>query len=305
MEPIRKLDGIIAHLKNIRKRKIAVAVAEDKHTIGAVGKAVDMGIVHAIMTGHKDKIIEVAEKKGVDPSIFEIVHEPDEDKAIARSVKFVHDGDADILMKGLCSSAKYIRAILNKETGLLPKKEVLSHVTVIEVPTYPKLLIVSDVAVLLEPDLDQKVKILGYCINVAHRLGIEEPRAAILSAVEKVNPKMKSTVDAAIISKMAERGQIKGAVVDGPLALDVAVSKECVDIKHLKSGVDGAADILIFPNIEAGNIFYKSITQLAKGKIGAIVTGASAPCVLTSRADSDDSKFYSIALAAAVAEVAE
>ncbi len=302
MEPIRKLEGIISHLKNIRTRKLAVAVGEDKHTIGAVARAVKAGIVHAIMTGHKDKIAEVAEKKGVDPSIFEIIHEPDEDKAIAKSVELVHNKEADILMKGLCSSAKYIRAILDKEKGLLPPKEVLSHVTVIEVPTYPKLLIVSDVAVLLSPDLKQKIKILGYCVNVAHRLGIEEPRAAILSAVEKVNPKMQSTIDAAIIAKMAERGQIKGAIVDGPLALDVAVSKECVDIKHLKSGVDGAADILIFPNIEAGNIFYKSITQLANGSIGALVTGATAPCILTSRADSDDSKFYSIALAAAVAE---
>jgi len=175
---------------------------------------------------------------------------------------------------------------------------LLSHVAVIEIATYPKLLILSDVAVLLAPTLKEKVRMIEYCTEISHRLGIETPKAAIICAVEKVNPKMQATLDAAILSKMADRGQIKGVIVDGPLALDVAVSKECAEIKHLESDVAGDADIFILPNIETANVFYKSLIQLANGKLAAIVTGAICPCVLTSRGDTDESKFFSIALAA-------
>jgi phosphate butyryltransferase len=204
-------------------------------------------------------------------------------------------------MKGLVNTADYMRAILDKENGLVPPGGVLSHVTVVEIPTYPKLLIVADVAVIILPDLEQKVKILQYTIEVAHALGIENPYAFLISAVETVNPKMPSTVDAAIIKVMAERGQIKGAKVEGPVALDIAVSKECAEIKGFKGEGAGEADILIFPNIETGNVFFKTCTQLANGRIAAVVAGATAPCVLTSRADSEDSKFMSIALAALLA----
>ena len=229
---------------------------------------------------------------------FKIVHETDETKAANLAVKLINDKEADFLMKGLVSTDKYMRAILNKETGLLPPKATLSHVVVMELERYPKLLVVSDVAVIPYPDLNQKIQIANYVINVAHDLGIEQPRLALIAATEQVSASMPSCVDAAIISKMAERGQIKGALVDGPLALDVAIDKECVEIKKLKSVVAGQADCLVFPNIEAANVFYKGSVKLAGAKLAAMLVGAKCPAVLSSRGDSAEIKTYSIALAA-------
>jgi phosphate butyryltransferase len=200
-------------------------------------------------------------------------------------------------MKGLLDSSLYIRGIIDKEKGLLPPGKLLSHVTVIQAPAWKKLIICGDVAVIPAPDLEAKIAILNYAIDVAHKLEIEKPKAVLLSAVEKVNPKMPSTTEGAIIAKMADRGQIKGAIVDGPLALDVAFSEESARIKGLVSPVAGDADILVFPSIEAGNIFFKACTYLANAELGAVVVGATCPCVLTSRGDSEDTKFYSIALA--------
>ncbi len=298
MEPIRHLAEIADVCKKGPKRTLAVAYGEDPHTIGAIAKAVNMGLITAMITGSKERIEKVARDKGVDPSIFTIIDQPKETDAAKEAVRLVRSGKAHLLMKGLCGSAIYMKAILDKEEGLMEKGALLSHVAVIEVPTYPKLLIVSDVAVLLAPTLSEKVQMIKYCTDVAHRLGIDDPKAAIIGAVEKVNPKMPATTEAAILSKMADRKQIKGVTIDGPLALDVAVSKECAEIKHLKSDVAGDADIFIMPNIETANVFYKSLTQLANGKLAAIVTGADCPCVLTSRGDTDESKFFSIALAA-------
>jgi phosphate butyryltransferase len=241
---------------------------------------------------------KIAAEKKIDLGLFEVMDEPDERSAGRKAVDLVRSGEAHILMKGLISSALYMRLILDKENGLLEQGNILSHIAVLESPHYPKLIFAADVAVIPAPDLPQKVKMLEYCIEIAHIFDIERPKAAIIAATEKVSPKMQATVDAAIIAQMARRGQIKGAIVDGPLALDVAVSKECCDIKGLNSDVGGDADILIFPAIEAGNSFYKSITQLGGGRLAALVTGTTAPCILTSRADSEDSKFLSIALAA-------
>ncbi|OYD14102.1 phosphate butyryltransferase [candidate division WOR-3 bacterium JGI_Cruoil_03_44_89] len=295
---MRHLSEIADLCKARQKRVLSVAYGEDPHTIGAIAGAVNENMVDAIITGHKGRIEKVASDKGVDPSIFTIIDIPDEKSAAKEAVRLVKSGRAHFLMKGLCGTSTYMRAILDKEEGLMEKGALLSHVTVIEIPTYPKLLILSDVAVLLAPTLKDKVKMIGYCTEIAHKLGIETPKAAIICAVEKVNPKMPATLDAAILSKMADRGQIKGVIVDGPLALDVAVSKECAEIKHLESDVAGDADIFILPNIETANVFYKSLTQLANGKLAAVVTGATCPCVLTSRGDTDESKFFSIALAA-------
>ena len=201
----------------------------------------------------------------------------------------VRAGEADVLMKGLIGTDKYMHLILDKERGLLPKGAVLTHITVLDVPAYQKthgkLLFVADVAVIPAPDLSTKVKIVNYGVDAAHSFGIEKPKVALLAASEKVSEKMPATMDAAVIAKMAERGQIKGAIVDGPLALDVALSPEACEIKGLRSAVEGAADVLIFPNIETGNVFYKSATILAGARLAAVVVGTSAPCVLTSRAD--------------------
>ncbi len=294
---ITTLSQIVDKVKGAAPKRLAVACGEDPHTIEAVGRAVKEKLVKAVMTGDKNAIKKVADENKVDTGLFEIVHEPDRAKALSLAIEKVRSGQADFLMKGLMDSSIYIRGIIDKEKGLLPAGRLLSHVTVIQVPTWKKLIICGDVAVIPAPDLEAKVAILNYAIAVAHKLGIDKPKAVLLSAVEKVNPKMPSTTESAIIAKMADRGQIKGAVVDGPLALDVAFSEESAEIKGIKSPVAGDADILVFPGIEAGNIFFKASTYLAKGELAAIVTGAACPCVLTSRSDSEDTKYYSIALA--------
>jgi len=294
---ITTLDQIVDRVKGTHIKRLSVAAAEDPHTIEAVGRAVKEKLVHATLTGDKEAIRKVADAAKVDTGLFEIVHEPDKAKALSLAIGKVRSGEADFLMKGLLDSSLYIRGIIDKEKGLLPPGKLLSHVTVLQVPAWKKLIICGDVAVIPAPDLEAKIAILNYAIAVAHKLGIDRPKAVLLSAVEKVNPKMPSTTEAAIIAKMADRGQIKGAVVDGPLALDIAFSEESARIKGVDSPVAGDADILIFPNIESGNIFFKASTYLAKGELGAVVTGATCPCVLTSRGDSDETKFYSIALA--------
>lgn len=297
---ITKLKEIAEKAKKQTPKRLAVACGEDPHTIEAVGKAVKEGIVKAVLTGNKANIIKVAEKYKVDTKSLEIIDEPDKKKALYLAISKVRNGECDFLMKGLIDSAVYIKGILDKENGLCPPGAVLSHVTIIEVPTYPKLLTVSDVAVLTYPDLAQKIAMTNYAIDVAHKLDNPNPKVAIICAVEKVNAKMIPTMDAAIMCKMADRGQIKGAILDGPLAMDLAVSKESKEIKGVNSEVAGDADILIFPNIEAGNVFFKTCVYLAKGEIAAFLTGAMCPCILTSRSDSEESKFYSIATGALV-----
>jgi phosphate butyryltransferase len=298
---IKRLSEIVEEAKKGKTMTLSVACGEDPHTIEAVGRGVREGIIKATLVGNKSKIEKVSREHNVDPQAFEVMDEPNEEKALKLAVRLVKQKERDFLMKGLVDTSKYMRVILDKENGLLPAGKILSHVTVVEFPLHPKLLIVSDVAVIPKPDLPAKIAMTNYCIEVAHSLGIERPKVGIIAAVEKVNLKMDETLDAAVISKMAERDQIKGAIVDGPLALDVAVSKESCEIKGLKSSVDGDADILVFPNIETANVFFKTCTQLAGGEIAGVVAGTEVPCILTSRADSEDSKFYSIALGAVLA----
>lgn len=295
---ITKLDQLFDVLKSKSKKRLVAAYANDDHTIEAVSLAVDMGIIDATLVGDETTIKKVCASHNIDPSKFRIVQENDEMKAAFKAVELINNGEGDVLMKGLVSTDKYMRAILNKEKGLLPPKAVLSHVTVVQIPTYPKLLVVGDVAIIPAPDLNQKIAITNYLIKTAHSLGIEKPKVALLAATEQVSPAMQACVDATIISKMADRGQIKGAYVDGPLALDVAIDMESAQIKKLTGDVAGDADCILFPNIESGNVFFKTCTKLANGELGAMVMGAKVPCVLTSRGDSVKSKMYSIALAA-------
>ncbi|HUX53105.1 MAG TPA: phosphate acyltransferase [Williamwhitmania sp.] len=295
---ITKLEQIFDVVRSKGKKRLVAAFANDSHTIGAVSMAIDMGIIDGILVGDEATIKKVCEEEKIDIKKFRIVQEADEMKAASKAVDLINKGEGDILMKGLVSSDKYMKAILNKETGLMPPKAVLSHVTVIEVPTYHKLLTVGDVAVIPAPDFGQKLAITNYVIKVAQSLQIEKPKVAILAATEQMLAGMPACAEAAMIAKMADRGQIKGAVVDGPLALDVAIDKEAADIKKVGGSVAGDADCIVFPNIESGNVFFKTCTKLAKGELGAMVMGAKVPCVLTSRGDSVKSKMYSIALAA-------
>ena len=300
---ITKLEQMFDVLKSKTKKRLVAAYANDAHTIGAVSGAVDKGIVDATLVGDEATIRKVCAEHKIDPGKFKIVQEADEMKATEKAVELIRNGEGDLLMKGLVTSDKYMKAILNKEKGIMSSPNaILSHVTVIESPNYHKLLIVSDVAIIPAPDLKQKIAMTNYIITTAHALGIENPKVALNAATEQMSPGMQACIDAAIISKMADRGQIKGAIVDGPLAMDVCVDKESCEIKKLKSPVGGDADCVLFPNIEAGNVFFKTITKLGGGELGAVVFGAKVPCVLTSRGDSEMTKLYSIALAATLAK---
>lgn len=299
---VEKLDQLFDILRSKPRKRLVAAFANDAHTIEAVSMAVDMGIVDATLVCDEATMKKVCAEHNIDPSKFKIVQEADEMKAARKAVELINNGEGDVLMKGLVSTDKYMRAILDKEKGLLPPKAVLTHVTVVQVPTYHKLLVVGDVAIIPAPDLNQKIAITNYLIQTAHSLGIEKPNVALNAATEQMSAGMQACVDAAIISKMADRGQIKGAVVDGPLALDVAIDKESAEIKKVGGGVAGDADCILFPNIESGNVFFKACTKLANGELGAMVMGAKVPCVLTSRGDSVKSKMYSIALAANAAK---
>lgn len=298
---ITQLDQMFEVLKSRKKKRLVAAFANDEHSISAVNMAIDMGLVEGTLVGDREIIEKVCLDHQINPEKFNIVHEPDEMKAAYKAVELINSGEGNLLMKGLVSTDKYMRAILDKEIGLMPKGAILSHVTVIENANYHKLLIVGDVAILPAPELNEKVAITNYLIHTAHALGIEKPKVAIISASEMVSTKILSSIDAAIISKMADRGQIKGAWVDGPMSLDVAIDKESADIKKLGGHVSGDADCLVFPNIEAGNVFYKTNTKLAGSELGAMVVGAKVPAVLSSRGDSTKTKLYSIALAAITA----
>lgn len=299
---IRHLDEVFDILKSKPRKRVIAAYANDAHTIEALSGAVDMGIVEATLVGDEATIKGVCAEHKIEVGKFKIVQEADEVKAAAKAVELINAGEGDVLMKGLVSTDKYMRAILNKEKGLLPPKAVLSHVTVIDAPNYHKLLCVGDVAIIPAPDLNQKVAITNYVIRVAKSLGIDTPKVAVLAATEQMLAGMPACVDAALIAKMGERGQIKGAIIDGPLALDVAIDKEAAQIKKLSGAVPGDADCIVFPNIESGNVFFKACTKLGKAELGAMVLGAKVPCVLTSRGDSVKSKMYSIALAANAAK---
>ena len=295
-----KFEEIFAELQNrgARKRMIA-AWGVDSHTIAAAGKAVDLGLVDVTLVGDENMIAEACKEEGIDITKFTIVHNPNELPAVAQAVNMIREGQGDFLMKGLCSTDKFLRAILNKETGLLPPKGTLTHCAVLENPNYHKLLFVGDMAVIPAPDFKQKLIIMGHLVNTAHAVGIAKPKVAIIAATEQMLAGMPACVEAAMLAKMVDRGQIKGCVADGPLALDVAVSKEAVEIKGLHSEVAGDADCLLFPNIESANVFYKTNSMLAKDvKQAGMMVGAKVPCVLSSRADSIDTKLNSIAIAA-------
>ena len=281
------------------KKRMVAAWGVDDHTISAASQAVDQGLVEVILVGDEAMIAEVCAKENIDPGKFTVVHNPDELKSVAQAVQMIREGQGDFLMKGLCSTDKFLRAILNKETGLLPPKGTLSHCTVLEIPQYHKLLFVGDVAVIPAPDFKQKQVILDYIVRTAKAVGVDKPKVAVIAATEQVLPSQPATIEAAMLAKMADRGQIKGCIVDGPLALDVAIDKESVEIKGLVSPVAGDADCLLFPNIESGNVFYKSNSKLVPGvRQAGILVGAKVPCVLSSRADSIDTKLNSIAIAA-------
>ena len=298
MGEIKKLADIVVEARAKGRKKMAVAYGQDSHTLEAVYAAYKEGLVDPILYGDKEVIEQVCAEHGIDVSVFTIVDEKVDVKCVAQAVQAVASGEADVLMKGLVTTEKYMRGILNKEAGLFPPKATLSHVSVIEMPVYPKLLIVSDIAIIPLPDMKQKMQMIGYLAQTAKTLGVKPPKIAFIAPAETLNPKIPSAVEGALLSKMADRGQLGDVMVDGPLSLDVALFKEVAEHKKVKGApFAGDPDCLLFPNLESGNVFFKAASHLCHGEIAAMLVGAKKPCVLTSRGDSSQSKLYSIALA--------
>ena len=281
------------------RRRLVLAAAHDAHAMEAVVNAHKNELVDAIFVGDEKKIREIADSRQIDLSPFRIINEADNARAAAAAVKMVREKEADILMKGNLGTAILLKAVLNKEYGLRTGEQI-SHLALFELPSYHKLIGLTDAAMNITPELMEKVSITRNAVNYFHQLGIKEPKVAMLSAVETVNPAMKSTMEASAIAKMGDRGQIKGCVIDGPLAFDNAVSKESARTKGITSPVAGDADILVADDIDAANGLYKAFIYFARAGCAAVILGAAAPIVLTSRADTDATKLNSIALAAAV-----
>ncbi len=299
---LKSLDAILAAAQaKGGHKKIAVAAAQDPEVLTAIKGAYELGLATAILVGDADKIRQAADPVGFDLNQAEIVDEPTPVGAARRAVSLVRSGHAQMLMKGLLNTADILRAVLDKEIGLRTGR-VLSHVAIMEPQGYGRLLLMTDGGMNIAPDLKQKAQMIENAVGVAQKLGILCPKVAVITAFEQVNPDMPATVEAALLSKMAERGQIKNCVVDGPIALDGAVSEEAAKHKGMQSPVAGQADILLVPVIEVGNVLYKTITYLGNGKVAGIIAGAAAPIILTSRSDSPEAKLNSIAAAVLVAE---
>ena len=296
---IHSFQELVDSVKNANRR-IAVAVAQDAEVLIAVRKAADLGIVKPVLVGEEAAIKSIAAEINVSLDGMEIIDEADKIEACRKAVKLVHDGDADVVMKGIVDTSVILKAVLDKDIGLR-ESPVLSHVALFGVDGFDRLLYITDAAMCIAPDVEQKAHIIGNAVKVAHALGNENPIVTCLCAVEKVNPKMQATLDAAELVERNKRGEIAGCTVCGPLALDNAVSVEAAKHKGITDPNAGKADILLVPYIEAGTIFYKSLTYMAKAQNAGMIVGAKAPVVVTSRADSDETKLNSIALAIAVA----
>lgn len=295
----RDFNSLIEKAQTFSPTKISVAQANDEDVILVIKEAVDRKMIKPYLFGNKTSIEKQVIKAGLSMKDIEII-DVEADNSAKEAVKLVSSGEADILMKGMISSSSFLKAVVNKDYGLRSGR-LLSHIAVIEVPSLDRLIFITDGGMNIEPSLDEKIDILKNGIHSLKALGYEDIYVAILSAAETISQNMPSTVDAAILCKMADRGQINGAIIDGPLALDNIVDREAALAKGIKSPVAGRADIILVPNIETGNALAKSATFLAKGHMAGIVAGAQAPIVLSSRSDSMYSKLSSIAISCLMA----
>lgn len=296
-DPIRSLEELANYVRSTGKRtRIAVARAEDPNTIASIGKAVKEGFVEGILIGSEPKIEGVCKAEQIDPVIFRIIDIRDEAEAVSESVRMVRNDEADVLMKGLVGTDKFLRAVLDKEKGLLPEKSIMSYVCALQLPGYHKLLFISDTAVLPYPDINQKIAMTNYSVKMAQRFGIEKPKVALISATEKVSDNIPHTLEYAELSKMAERGQIKNCIIDGPLDIFLACDPQASVIKGVSSPIAGDADVLIFPSLESANSFYKGLMLFAEGELAGLIQGTIKPVIVMSRSESVTSKYYCIAL---------
>ncbi|MCU0459218.1 MAG: phosphate acyltransferase [Bacteroidales bacterium] len=283
------------------KRKIAVGWAQDPNTIGSLYRAVSEGFAEALMIGRREQMISTCIETGADPERFTFIEADDEKSAAEMAVSMTRSGEADVVMKGLVGTDKFLRAVMDRENGLLPPRSVMSYVCAVEIPAYHKLLFITDTAVIPFPDLDQKVAMAGYAINMAQRFGIKKPSVALIGASEKVSSHFPNTHDYSVMCKMAERGQIASCVMDGPVDLFLACDPESVKIKGVDTPLAGNADILLFPSLESCNPFYKGLMLFAGGELAGMICGTSKPVVLMSRSESELSKYYCVALSCLMA----
>jgi phosphate acetyltransferase len=293
---ITRLHELVELAKENPPTRVAVAAAAHKLVLQSVQRAVDQGLIIPLLIGREEDIREQASAIGWELTNELIVSTPTNKAAADVAVDLVRQGEAQVLMKGYLHTDEMLRAVLRHDTGLRTDR-LLSHVFVLEVPTYHKLLLITDAAINISPDIPQKAAIAQNAVDLARKLGVELPKVAALSSVETINPNIPSTVHAACLSKMAERGQIKNALVDGPLAFDNAISATAAQDKGIISAVSGDVDVVVVPDLDSGNILSKNLEYLASAKMAGIVMGASAPVVLTSRADPPRARVYSLALA--------
>ena len=282
-------------------KRLTVAEAADDDVLQAVHDAFDEGLIRGILTGKRAKILPLMESLGMSEKDYRIVDCPDEAQASREAVRLVSSGEADMVLKGKAQTSTVLRAVLDKAIGLRTRR-ILSHVGVYEIPTHPKLLIMSDPGMNIAPTLEDKIQIIDNAVVVANALGVENPKVAILSAADTVNPAMPRAVEAAVLSKMSQRGQIRGCIVDGPLTLDAAVTHEAGDMLRSRSEVAGDADVLIVNSIEEGNLLSKSLSMFAHAGFAGLIVGATSPVLIVSRADSRKSKLDSIVLGVLLSE---
>lgn len=280
--------------KDLPSKRVALAMAEEDDVLTAIVKAAEEDIVIPVLVGDEKKIKEIAKQEKLDLSKCSIVQASGEKECAEKAVELVRTGKADLLMKGKVATSSIMKAVLNKETGLR-SDGVISHVSVIEAKLYHKLMFMTDAAMIPLPTIDEKIGLVNNAVAVAQKFGIKKPKVGVIGAVEKVNPgSMPATVDAAVLSKMAERGQIKNCIIDGPFALDNAISKKSCEVKGIESDVGGDADVLLMPDLAAANVMYKTVGYLTDLKMAGVIVGAKVPIILTSRADNEEVKYLSI-----------
>lgn len=295
---LKRLTDLKEWVKSLDKKTLIAVNAVDVHSLEAIAHAVNSGMVNAIVTGNRQEILSQCEMHAIDSQLFDIIHADTVEEAAVQAIKLVREVKGGILMKGLIGSDQFMRAILNKEAGLLPAGRVLSHVSIVDNPNYHKLLMVSDVAVIPNPTIVQKIAMVNYLREMALVLGISAPKIALIAPTEKVHPSLVACTDAVEIMKAFDNRQFLPAIVFGPMALDVAIDLESAQIKNITSEVAGDADCLLFSNIDAGNVFYKTNAKMCTADLAAVVMGANVPVILSSRGDSKQTKINSIALAA-------
>jgi phosphate butyryltransferase len=299
---ITRLEELVSQVKATgRKYRIAVAWAQDANTIGALRQAFDDGFAVPVMIGIRSEIERVASDAGISVDGFEIIEARGEKEAAAIAVSLTKSGMADVVMKGLIGTDKFLRAVMDKENGILPAGAIMSYVCAIELPARKKLLFITDPAVIPFPDLDQKVAMANYAIDMANRFGIEKPAVALIGASEKVSRTFTNSIDYSVMCKMADRGQIKSCIMDGPLDIFLACDPESIAIKGVDTPINGEADILLFPDIESCNPFYKGLMLFGGGELAGIICGTTKPVVVMSRSESEKSKYYCIALSCLMA----